>query len=329
VAKLSGRGLGLTGGTVDKLESIPGMNMHLTREQFIDQACRIGIALSGHSQALAPAEGRFYALRDVTGTVSSIQLIASSIVSKKIAGGADSFVFDVKCGRGAFMENEDGARALAETLVRLSKTLGRRSVCLISDMEQPLGEWVGNSVEVIEAIEVMSGKGPEDTRKLSLSLAAEMILIAGVSEELDSAAGIVRRRLDDGSALAKFKEMIVAQGGVPSICEDPRSSLPVAAQTAAIKARKDGVISKMDAREIGISVRLLGGGRFKHEDTIDRAVGIRIAKKIGLWVSKGETVLEAMYNDSGKFEEAMPHLETAFEISDYAEPRRLVIGNVR
>ncbi|MDR3331029.1 MAG: thymidine phosphorylase [Synergistaceae bacterium] len=328
VAKLSGRGLGFTGGTVDKLESIPGMDVHLSTDSFIDQVSRIGIALSGHSLALAPAEGRFYSLRDVTGTVPSLPLIASSIVSKKIAGGADSFVFDVKCGSGAFMRDREDAFALARALVDLSSRLGRSSVCIISDMEQPLGEWVGNSLEVVEAVEVLSGSGPADTRELSIVLAAEMLVLGGVSEDADSARGLAERRLDDGAALAKFEELITAQGGDKSVCRSPRTVLPMAAKAAVVRAPHGGIVERLDAKAVGVAVRALGGGRAKHDDAVDPAVGVRLARKIGDRVSDGEAIIEILYNDDAKLAEAAPLLEGACGVGTFAPGRSLVIGRV-
>jgi pyrimidine-nucleoside phosphorylase len=330
VAKLSGRGLGLTGGTVDKLESIPGMSMRLSADQFIRQADEIGIAISGHSLALAPAEGKFYALRDVTGTVPSLSLIASSIVSKKIAGGADAFVFDVKCGSGAFMANVDEAMKLAEVLVDLSGALGRRSVCLVTDMDQPLGEWVGNSVEVLEAIEVLSGGGPGDTRDLCLALAAEMLILGGAAENLESAREETERALDCGAGLRKFEAMVGAQGGDASVCSNPEKVLPKAAKKSVITSDRSGVVEKMDARAIGLAVRALGGGRMRKGDSIDPSAGLRILKKIGDRVSVGEPLIEIHYNEDGRIASALPYLERAWAVGDPgAVPKRgLVLDRV-
>lgn len=327
VAKLSGRGLGFTGGTVDKLESIAGMNVHLETEAFIRQVETIGCALSGHSLKLAPAEGKFYALRDVTGTVPSLPLIASSIVSKKIAGGARAFVFDVKCGSGAFMQSLPEARALARQLVSLSARLGRKAVCLISDMDQPLGEWVGNSVEVLEAVEVLSGKGPADTRDLSLALAAEMLSLAqGISQE--EAMKRCKDILSNGEALQKFSEVIAAQGGNPALCFSPLEYLPAAQHTRAICAEKDGVLSKLDARSIGEAARALGGGRLRKEDAIDPSVGIRFLKKRGEAVQAGDLIAEVHFNQEGQYRSAEPYIIAAIEVSDSATPRPLILERV-
>jgi pyrimidine-nucleoside phosphorylase len=328
VAKLSGRGLGFTGGTVDKLESIPGMNLRLSTDDFSRLVDNIGIALSGHSLSLAPAEVKFYALRDVTGTVPSIPLIASSIVSKKIAGGAGAFVFDVKCGSGAFMKNARRAEALAGALVDLSASLGRASVGVISDMEQPLGRWVGNSLEVMEAVEVLSGGGPSDTRDLSIALAAEMLLLSGRAEDMISASKLAAARLADGSALEKFKQVVKSQGGDASVLDDPEHALPRSSGRAVISAREDGYVSRMDAGLVGAAARALGGGRMRHEDAIDPSVGLGIFKKIGDFVSKGETIIEVHYNDERKLDEALRPLESAYDIAESALPRRLILGRV-
>ncbi|MDR1916572.1 MAG: thymidine phosphorylase [Synergistaceae bacterium] len=328
VAKLSGCALGFTGGTVDKLKSIPGMNMHLDTDQFIRQIDEIGIAISGHSLHLAPAEGKFYALRDVTGTVPSLPLIASSIVSKKIAGGADAFVFDVKCGNGAFMKTEGQARALCAALISLSAAMAKRSMCVISDMEQPLGRWVGNSVEVLEALQVLSGAGPSDTRELSATIAAEMLMAGGITDNIDSASMIVAGKLDDKSALRKFAEMISCQGGDPSVCGDPESILPRAAHEKIVTAPREGVIGRMDALTIGIAARALGGGRTRGDDKIDQSVGIGVLKKIGDAVSNGEPIFEIRYNRDEQLNSALPHLISAFSVAEFAEKRPLILDRV-
>jgi pyrimidine-nucleoside phosphorylase len=314
VAKLSGKGLGFTGGTVDKLESIPGMNVRLSTDQFLKQADEIGIALSGHSAALAPAEGKFYAMRDVTGTVPSLSLIASSIVSKKIAGGADAIVFDVKCGSGAFMRSLDDAKKLADALVSLSKALGRKSACLVTDMEQPLGEWAGNSVEVMEAIEVLSGRGPGDTRELCLALASAMLVLGGAAPDSASAMKLTTEALDGGAGLRKFAEMIASQGGDASVCDDP-AILRVAAKKKAIESPASGTVEKMDARHAGAAIRALGGGRLSKEDAVDLSVGLRIMKKIGDRAEKGEPLVEVYYNDDRKLESAEAHIRRMFAVS--------------
>ena len=328
VAKLSGRGLGFTGGTVDKLESIPGMEVHLSAERFVKQVEGLGAAISGHSLALAPAEGKFYALRDVTGTVPSLPLIASSIVSKKIAGGGDAFVFDVKCGSGAFMRTPEDASALARTLVDLARSLGKKSVCLISDMEQPLGEWIGNSVEVLEAIEILSGAGPSDTRELSIALAAEMLQLAGVSKTPDEAKETAVAAIDEGRALAKFAEIVKAQGGNPSVCDKPMNVLPRAGSRMEIRAETPGKLARMDARTIGYAVRAMGGGRLRKEDTIDPAVGLRILKKIGDSVALNEPLIEVYYNSEPQLNAALPYIAASYSVAPGARARTLMHGRV-
>ena len=328
VAKLSGRGLGFTGGTVDKLASIPGFDTHLSTDRFVRQIGEIGVAVSGHSLDLAPAESKFYALRDVTGTVPSIPLIASSIVSKKIAGGAAAFVFDVKCGRGAFMEDGESAEKLARALVDLAATLGKKSVCLVTDMEQPLGEWVGNAVEVAEAIDVLSGRGPADTREVSLALAAEMLLVGGRAKSIEEAGALARRSLDDGEALRRFRDMVAAQGGDASVCENPERVLPTAKYRREIAAPRDGRIARMDARAIGNAVRAIGGGRLRKEDAVDLAVGVRLRKKTGARVVAGEPVLELLYDDEARLEAALPHIARAWSVAEEAAARPLIHGRV-
>lgn len=327
VAKLSGRGLGFTGGTVDKLESIPGMEMHLSTAQFVAQIERIGIAISGHSLALAPAEGKFYAMRDVTGTVPSLPLIASSIVSKKIAGGADAFVFDVKCGSGAFMQTPDDAQALASALVSLSASCGKNAVCLISDMEQPLGEWVGNAAEVREAIDVLSGRGPADTRALSLALAVEMLHIGGVTADREEAARLATRKLDDGEALKKLRQVVEAQGGDAGIYDTPEK-LPQAAFTNILRAPKDGFVASADARTTGSAIRALGGGRMRKDTALDMSVAIRLLRKTGDRVAQGEPVAEIHYNTQAQLDAAGPYLESLFTYADTACPRPLILARV-
>lgn len=328
VAKLSGRGLGFTGGTVDKLESVPGMDMHLSAGRFIDQIMDLGIALSGHSLQLAPAEGDFYRLRDVTGTVPSLPLIASSIVSKKIAGGSDAFVFDVKCGSGAFMQTYPEAEELARTLVELSAALGKKSACLISDMEQPLGEWVGNSMEVFEAIEVLSGRGPEDTKHLSIALAAEMLVLAEAASDVDAAVALAGKTLRSGAALDKFAQVISAQGGDASVCDDPGRVLPMAVFQKEIVSGNEGFVERVDAKAVGCAVRALGGGRFRKEDDIDTSVSMRLLKKVGDPISRGEPLATVGYNTERQLLAALPYAETAYAVGSDSSPRRLLLGRI-
>lgn len=326
ISKLSGPGLGFTGGTVDKLESIPGMRMHLSTKEFHDQIERIGCAISGHSLQLAPAEGKFYTLRDVTGTVPSLPLITSSILSKKLAGGADGYVFDVKCGGGALMEDFEQASALAGKLVEISKKLGKRVVSVITDMEQPLGEWVGNAAEVLESVEVLSGGGREDIRELCCVLGGEMLVMAKVAENPDAGRAMCERALDDGTALKKFEELIRAQGGDASVCYEPLKVLNLAGKVHEIKTDRDGVLSRLSARSAGEGLRALGGGRIKQSDEIDHGVAVQICVKIGDKVSKGDAVMRVHYNDYAQLEAALPYLTSCWEIADCAEKRRLILG---
>ena len=328
VSKLSGPGLGYTGGTVDKFESIPGMKMHLASDEFIAQARRIGCAVSGHSKELAPAEGKFYKLRDVTGTVPSIPLITSSIVSKKLAGGAAGYVFDVKCGSGAFMKDAKAAEALARNLVKISKKLGKKAVAVLSDMEQPLGEWVGNAAEIYEAVEVLSGRGPSDTRELCVTLCGFMLALAEAAESPADGKEKAERALSDGSALAKFAQIVEAQGGNAEVARRPLEILSRAQKKYSLKETKGGFISRLDALAVGEALRSLGGGRLKLGDEIDRAAAIRLNKKIGSAVAAGESVIDLFYDDEEKLKEALRCLEGSWNVSGKAEKRRLIIGAI-
>lgn len=332
VAKLSGPGLGFTGGTVDKLEAIPGFRTHLPSNLFADQVRRIGCAISGHSADLAPAEGKFYGLRDVTGTVPSLPLICSSIISKKIAGGADSFVFDVKCGGGAFMPDYPSAERLASSLVSLSKSLGKRSMALVTAMEEPLGEWIGNSVEVLEAVSVLRGEGPGDVREVVVNLAGAMVSIDS-DMSFEEGMELADSRLSDGSALEKFAEMVHEQGGDPAICSTPGDLLPMANGRRTVAASSDGVVSAVDARGIGEGVKRLGGGRMALGESIDLTVGARLLKKTGSRVSRGDPLIEILYNDEDKLSASLPFFEGSFTVSGPASPHvagpgKLILGRV-
>lgn len=328
VSKLSGRGLGFTGGTVDKLESIPGMRMSLSRDEFISQIRRIGCAVSGHSRQLAPAEGVFYKLRDVTGTVPLIALITASIVSKKLAGGASGYVFDVKCGSGAFMTNRDEAMSLARSLTDVSKRLGKKAVSVITAMEQPLGEWAGNASEVYEAVEVLKGKGPADTRELCTVLCGHMLVLAGKAGSADEGRKAAEKALESGIALKKFEELVTSQGGTADVVYRPLDVLPQAGKVYSIKSEKEGALSKLNARSIGRALRLLGGGRLAMDDVIDRSVSIRLVKKLGDRVKAGETVMELWYNDDVKLEEAIETLAGSWSVSETAEQPPLILDCV-
>lgn len=328
ISKLSGPGLGYTGGTVDKLESIPGMQLHLTETEFKEQVDKIGCAVSGHSLRLAPAEGLLYKLRDVTGTVPSIELITSSIISKKLAGGASGYIFDVKSGSGAFMKNKESACELAENLVGISSKLGKKSAAVITDMEQPLGRYIGNSAEVYEAIEVLSGRGPEDTRNLCIILGALMLVMSETVSTVEQGKELCTAALDNGSALDKFKELIEAQHGDSSILQNPEILISKTKYTYEVKSPSSGFVSKLDALCIGEALRALGGGRLRMQDKIDPYVSIELCAKIGDKINKGETIIKVHYGDERQIQNAEPYLKECLEIADKAEKRKLVIDHI-
>lgn len=313
VGKMSGRGLSFTGGTLDKMESIPGYDVDLTTEEFIEQLKTVGLVLCGQTADLAPADGQLYSLRDVTGTVPSLPLIASSIMSKKIAAGAHAIVLDVKVGLGAFMETVDEAERLAEMMVEIGHHAGLKIVAVISDMNQPLGQAVGNSLEVIEAIETLRGGGPFDFREHSLEVAGHLLLLAGAAQDLEQAKGMAAQSLENGSALKKFKQLVQAQGGDASALDDT-SKLPQAPIVEAVPSPADGYIRTIDAREVGLTVVELGGGREKKGDPIDHAVGVMIRHNVGDKVSVGDVLFTLHANDEAKAEVARQRLLNAHEI---------------
>jgi len=323
VAKMSGRGLGYSGGTLDKLESISGFTSNLTEDQFIQQAQQIGLVLGGQSKDLAPADGKLYALRDVTGTVPSLPLIASSIMSKKIAAGADGIVLDVKVGSGAFMQTTDDGRELAQIMVNIGHGVGRDMVALISDMNQPLGHAVGNALEVREALDTLNGDGPVDFRTHCLEIAAYMLNLAGRGEKWTDVAAIkeeLQARLTNGEALAMFRRMVEAQGGDVSMVDDP-AHLPQAATQETITAATDGTISRADALDIAKAAFELGAGREKKTDVIDLAVGVVVHIKVGDQVKVGDPLATIHSNDDQKHATAKTHLDRGITISDdIAEP---------
>ncbi|WP_430604845.1 pyrimidine-nucleoside phosphorylase [Enterococcus sp. DIV1224] len=296
VAKMSGRGLGYTGGTLDKLEAIPGFQIELSDEAFVRIVNESKVAVIGQSGNLAPADKKLYALRDVTATVDSLPLIASSIMSKKIAAGADAIVLDVTTGDGAFMKNIEDARRLAKTMTSIGKLANRETVAVISDMSEPLGEAIGNSLEVVEAIETLQGNGPEDLVEMCYALGSQMVVLAGKTKTIDEARTLLQEALESGKALAKFKEMIQNQGGDPTIVEQPERIL-TARYTMELPAKQSGVVSKIVANELGIAAMMLGAGRKTKEDDIDHAVGLKLHKKIGDTVTKGESLLTIYSND--------------------------------
>lgn len=294
-AKISGRGLGHTGGTIDKLEAFAGFHVELTDDEFTEMVNRDKISVIGQSGNLTPADKKLYALRDVTATVSSIPLIASSIMSKKIAAGADAIVLDVKTGAGAFMKTEEDAAELASAMVRIGNLVGRNTMAIISDMSQPLGNAIGNSLEVQEAIDTLHGNGPEDLTELVMTLGSQMVVLAGKTDSLIEARELLKGVINDGSALVKFKQFIKNQGGNPEWVDDP-SLLPQAKFEIEVVADSDGVVSEIVADNIGVAAMKLGAGRETKEDDIDLAVGLILRKKVGSPVKKGESLVTIFAN---------------------------------
>jgi pyrimidine-nucleoside phosphorylase len=315
VGKVSGRGLGFTGGTLDKLESIPGFQSDLTVDEFRSQLASVGIVVTGQSADLAPADGRLYALRDVTATVDSLPLIASSIMSKKIAAGANGIVLDVKVGYGAFMQTEQNAQALASLMVDIGKQVGRRVRAVISDMSQPLGNAVGNAVELREALDTLTGQGPTDFYQHCLTIASQMLLLAGQAQTDTEATAHLQNLITGGQALAKFHEWIAAQGGDVSYVDEP-ARLPAATFIREVPAPRSGYIAGLNAREVGLTSMLLGGGRARKNDRIDHAVGVVLQAKIGDHIEEGEPLLSIHANDEARLPGARQRLLAAYEWSD-------------
>lgn len=320
VPMISGRGLGLTGGTLDKLDAIPGFNTRLDNDAFRRVLADIGCAIIGQTDSLAPADRKLYALRDVTGTVPSIPLITASILSKKLAEGADVLVFDVKCGRGAFMRTPEQARLLAASLLDTSRALGRRVAALITNMEQPLGCTAGNAVEVAEAIEVLQGRGPADVRALTLALTAQMTLLAGVHADAATAARELAARLDDGRALAVFRRMVAAQGGDTRVLDDPQRHLPQPGASLDIPAPCAGHVAFVDAEKIGRVVLQLGAGRCRASDAIDPAAGISGLVQSGGAVVRGQPLMRLHARRAALAESLRAEATAAVEIADAPRP---------
>jgi pyrimidine-nucleoside phosphorylase len=315
VAKMSGRGLGFTGGTLDKLESIPGYRSDLTVNEFRSQLASIGVVVSGQTADLAPADGKLYALRDVTATVDSLPLIASSIMSKKIAAGANGIVLDVKVGHGAFVQTEQAAQALASLMVGIGRSMGRKVRAVISDMNQPLGQAVGNAVELREALDTLHGQGPVDFREHCLTIASQMLLLTG--EDLDEAEVKARlvRSLDSSLAFAKFRDWIAMQEGDVTYVDDP-DRLPTARFIRQVPAPHSGYIASLNARQVGLSSMLLGAGRAKKGDQIDYATGVVLQAKIGDRVEEGQTLFTIHANDEARLPGVRQQLLAAYEWSD-------------
>lgn len=319
VAKMSGRGLGFTGGTLDKFESIPGFKIELSEQEFIDIVNKSKVAVIGQSGNLAPADKKLYALRDVTATVDSIPLIASSIMSKKIAAGADAIVLDVTTGEGAFMKNIDDAKRLAKTMVRIGHLAGRQTMAVISDMSEPLGEAIGNSLEIVEAIDTLKGQGPEDLTEMCYVLGSQMVVLAKQAENLEDARKMLEEALASGKALEKFREMVIDQGGDVTVIDQPEKLL-TAKYEIALPAKTSGYVEELVANEIGIAAMLLGAGRKTKEDAIDHAVGIKLHKKIGDKVAAGESLL-TIYANEEDVENVKELLYDNIKISDhFTEP---------
>jgi pyrimidine-nucleoside phosphorylase len=321
VAKMSGRGLGFSGGTLDKLEAIPGFTTALSLADFFRTVQRCGIVVAGQTADLVPADGKLYALRDVTGTVPSLPLIASSIMSKKIAGGADAVVLDVKCGHGAFMETVEAARELALLMIQIGQGVGLRVTAMLSDMNQPLGYAVGNANEVAEAIGALRGEGPADLVAHCLAVAAEMLVLGGVAASPEEATRTLRARLEGGQALEKLAQWIAAQGGDPAVIED-LSLLPdaphvlVGEVAAGGAAEADAYVAAIDAREVAMAAVALGAGRERKEDAVDPGVGVWVRAKVGERVARGQPLLEVHARSAAQAETALARLRRAVVLSE-------------
>jgi len=325
VAKLTGRALGHTGGTADKLESIPGMRLNLSEEEFVAQVKRIGCAIAVATEDIAPADKKIYALRDKTATIASIPLIVSSILSKKLAGGADAFVFDVKFGDGAFMRRLEDAKALAEALVRVAKLAGKKAVAVLSSMEQPLGHAIGNAVEVAEAIDVLKGNGPDDVRELCLAVAAQMLWLGGAVTNPEEGRSKALELLQSGAALEKFRQLVSAQGGDASIVEDTKK-LPQPSYRVEVRAEQSGVIARIATRKLGLISGQLGATRMGAEE-IDPSAGIIVVKKVGENVESGET-LAILQSNKPVGNEVLEEVRNCFAIGSSAERLPILAGFV-
>ena len=319
IAKMSGRGLGFTGGTIDKLESIPGFKTTLEPADFHKQVNEIGIAVIGQSGHIAPADQKLYALRDVTATVENLSLIASSIMSKKLAAGSDAILLDVKCGKGAFMKSEDDAKALAELMCKIGSSQGKKTAAIISDMSEPLGHAVGNSLEVIEAIELLKANIEGDLLKLCLNISGAMIYLGGKASSIDEGIALAESAISSGRALQKLAEMMEYQGGNKAVIDD-YSLFPEAKLSAEIKALRSGYIESIDAEGIGLASQHSGAGRASKEDEIDYSAGIKLVAKRGDRVELSDTIAIVYSSDEGKLKQACEEVLSAYAISD-SEPK--------
>jgi len=315
VAKMSGRSLGHTGGTIDKLESIPGFRTSLELDEFIGNVKKYNIAIVSQTANLAPADKKIYALRDVTATVDEISLISSSIMSKKLAVSSDLLLLDVKFGSGAFMKKYDDAKVLAEAMVDIAKKFKRNAVAILTSMEQPLGRMVGNSLEVLEAIETLKGNGPDDFTRLCVYLGACALSFVGVGdieENIDS----IKKKISSGEVLKKFEDLVIAQGGDPKVIENPKRILPISRDVYEVKSKVSGYVEKIDAEKIGIASMLLGAGRMKKDDKIDHSVGIELLKKIGDEVKEGDPLVRVYFSSRSDLKSAVELVEKAYSFSD-------------
>ncbi|MFD2168879.1 pyrimidine-nucleoside phosphorylase [Tumebacillus lipolyticus] len=327
VAKLSGRGLGHTGGTIDKLEAIPGFSIELSESQFVDHVNRYGCALIGQTGTIAPADKKLYALRDVTATVDSIPLIASSIMSKKIASGADSIVLDVKTGDGAFMKTLEGSFDLAKAMVDIGTNIGRNTIGVISSMDQPLGLAIGNALEVKEAIDTLRLEGPADLTELCLLLGSYMLVATGHAADAAAAKQMLKDSLESGKALETFRRFLEAQGGNPAVVDDP-SLLPQAKRHVPVVLDRSGYVASIHAEEVGTCAMLLGAGRETKESEIDLAVGIVLHKKIGDQVAAGEPIATLHVSDERKLSEVIARLQAAYVLTDHAQQAPALVYGV-
>ena len=321
-AKMSGRGLGHTGGTIDKLEAIEGFNTTLTSEIFIKQVSEIGVAIIGQSENITPADKKLYALRDVTETVSNIGLIAASIMSKKLAAGSDIIILDVKYGKGAFMKTVSEASKLAALMVAIGKNAGKKVEAIITSMEEPLGHKIGNALEVYEAIQTLQNKGPKDLKDVVITIASEQLVLAGLTNTIKEAKELLETKLNNGEALNKFKEFIIAQGGKSEQLDNPETL--ISKNIYEYKAKEDGVISSFETEEIGNICRLLGAGRLSIDDVIDPLVGLDLIKKLGAKVSKGETILKIYHKDNFELDPIIKLLDNAISIKKSAKKTKLI-----
>jgi pyrimidine-nucleoside phosphorylase len=315
VPMVSGRGLGHTGGTLDKLESIPGFRVNLDAKTFAELVERLGVCLIGQTERIAPADRRLYALRDVTGTVESIPLIASSIMSKKLAEGIDALVLDCKVGHGAFMKTQERARELARAIQVIGRSKGTDVTAVLTSMDAPIGRYVGNALEMLESIEVMRGGGPRDTRELTAVLGGEMLRMAGLADTPEAGAARIERALDDGSALALFGQIVEAQGGDPRVIDDPNQVLPQAREREPVVAARPGVVSSIAAADVGIGALMLGAGRRRKEDAVDHAVGVELLCEVGDRVEEGQPLAYLLHNGAG-VDGARARVAGAIEVGD-------------